>query len=110
MQATLDEIRLLNTPAPEVTSDDAAAEVQQAPPGQLDTLAYIADLRDRLIAAENISEGELAALGSARRDAVVEFLTVSGGISTERLLEVEPVVSEEDDDGWLELPFGLTAQ
>ena len=60
--------------------------------------------------AEDISEGELATLGSARRDSVVEFLTVSGGISADRLIEVESVVSEEDDEGWLELPFGLTAQ
>lgn len=73
LQATLDEIRLINTPTPNATSDSATIEEQQATPGQLDTLAYIADLRDRLI-------------------------------------EVEPVVSDADDDGWLELPFGLTAQ
>ena len=73
LQATLDEIRLINTPIPNATSDSATIEEQQATPGQLDTLAYIADLRDRLI-------------------------------------EVEPVVSDADDDGWLELPFGLTAK
>ena len=107
---TLEEIRFMHTPVPEVTSDTAAAQTQQAAPPQLDTLAYVADLRDRLIAAEDISEGELAALGSARRSAVIQFLTVNGGISADRLIEVEPVVSEEDDEGWLELPFGLTAQ
>lgn len=110
LQATLDEIRLFNTPAPDATSDGATTQAQQAAAGQLDTLAYIADLRDRLIAAEDISEGELAALGSARRDAVVEFLNVNGGIAADRLIEVEPVVSDADNDGWLELPFGLTAQ
>lgn len=108
LPAALDEIRLMHTPV--VTNDSATADVQQATPGQLDTLAYIADLRDRLIAAEEISENELAALGSARRDAVVEFLIISGGISADRLVEVEAVVSDEGDDGWLELPFGLTAQ
>ena len=110
LQATLDEIRLINTPTPNATSDSATIEEQQATPGQLDTLAYIADLRDRLIIAEDISEDELAALRSARRDAIVEFLNISGGISSDQLIEVEPVVSDADDDGWLELPFGLTAQ
>ena len=100
----------MNTPAPEITSDNTTADAQQPAPSQLDTLAYIADLRDRLIAAEDISEGELAALGSARRDAVVDFMTINGGIAADRLIDTDPVVSEEDDDGWLELPFGLTAQ
>lgn len=108
--ATLEEIRLLNTPAPETTSDTAPVDIQQATLGQLDTLAYIADLRERLIGAEEISTAELAALGAARRDAVVEFLSSNAGIAADRLLEVEPIVSETDDEGWLELPFGLTAQ
>lgn len=110
LQATLDEIRFMNSPVPDATDESVIAEVQPAAPEQLDTLAYIADLRDRLIAAEDISESELTALGSARRDAVVEFLNISGGISTDRLIEVESVVSDEDDEGWLELPFGLTAR
>tara|TARA_B110000858_G_scaffold198493_1_gene265708 strand:+ start:8855 stop:11818 length:2964 start_codon:yes stop_codon:yes gene_type:complete len=98
---TLDEIRLMHTPTP---------KLQAAAPGLLDTLAYLADLRDQLIAAEDIAEEELAALGSARRDSVIEFLTISGDISADRLSEVEAVVSDEDDEGWLSLPFGLTAQ
>ena len=60
-------------------------------------------------AAEYISEGELAALGSAQRDAVMKLLNVNGGTSADRLIEVELVVSDADD-GWLEQPFGLTAQ
>lgn len=107
--ATLDEIRLLNTPAPELVSD-AAAAAPPAIPAQLDTLAYIADLRERLIRAEVVAVAELDALGEARRDAVVEFMTGRGGISADRLLEVDAVVSDPDDEGWLELPFGLTAQ
>ncbi|GJM13236.1 MAG: hypothetical protein DHS20C12_16390 [Pseudohongiella sp.] len=107
---SLDAIRLANTPAPAAASDDPAADVQPATLGQLDTLAYIADLRERLIAAENISSAEIDALGSARRDSVVEFLLGSGGIPADRLLQSESVVSELDDDGWLELPFGLTAR
>lgn len=110
LPTTLEEIRRINTPIPEAISDSATADVPRAVPEQLDTLAYIADLRERLIASENISEEELAALGSARRDAVIEFMTISGGISADRLLEADPVVSDEDDEGWLELPFGLTAQ
>jgi hypothetical protein len=110
LQATLDEIRLINTPVSNATSDSATVEVQQATPGQLDALAYIADLRKRLIAAEDIGESEVAALGSARRDTVMEFLNISGGISADRLIEIEPVVSDAGDDGWLELPFGLAAQ
>lgn len=104
----LDEIRLMHTPVPNVTDANATAETPQT--GQLDTLAYIADLRERLIAAEELGENELAALGSVRRDAVVEFMAVSGGISIDRLIKTDPVISDEDDEGWLELPFGLTAQ
>ncbi|MBL4581295.1 MAG: hypothetical protein JKY29_05705, partial [Gammaproteobacteria bacterium] len=110
LQASLAEIRLMNTPTPEVADDSLATEGQLAAPGQLDTLAYIANLRDRLIAAEDISESELATLGSARRDAVIEFLSISGGISADRLIEIEPTVSDEDEAGWLKLPFGLTTQ
>jgi len=110
MQTTLDQIRRVNTPAPDVTSDSPTAEVQPSAPWPLDTLAYIADLRDRLITAEDINEGEFAALGPAQRDAVVAFLSISGGISASLLIGVDAVVSDEDDEGWLALPFGLTAQ
>jgi len=60
-------------------------------------------------AAEDISEGELAPLKSARRDTVMKFLNVNGGISAGRLIGVEPIVSKVDN-GWLALPLGLTAQ
>jgi len=60
-------------------------------------------------AAENISEGELAPLESARRDTVMKFLNVNGGVSAGRLIKVEPIVSDADD-GWLELPIGLIVQ
>jgi hypothetical protein len=39
----------------------------------------------------------------------MKFLNVNGGISAGRLIEVEPIVSNVDN-GWLELPLGLTAQ
>jgi len=106
----LDELRLVNSAAPATISSNDAAEPQPAPPGQLDTLAYIADMRERLIQAEEISAAALAALGSARRESVVEFLNLRGGIPDSRLVATDPVVSDEDDDGWLTLPFGLTAQ
>ncbi len=110
LPATLAEIRLLNSPAPEATSDVSGGASPPNVTGQLDTLAYIADLRERLIAAALIETGELTALGNARRDAVIEFLISSGGITADRLVEAEPIVSELDEEGWLELPFGLTAQ
>lgn len=109
LPSTLDEIRLLNTSSPEIASNDATEDAQQAV-GKLDTLAYIADLRNRLIAEQDMSAAEIDALGSARRDAVVEFLTMNGAISSARLLESESVISDEDDEGWLEMPFGLTVQ
>ncbi len=106
----VEEIRVLHTTIPEVAAEDSSADVQQTPPGQLDTLAYIADLRDRLIAAKAVGAAELNSLGSTRRDAVTEFLTTRGGITADRLLELEPQSSEQDEDGWLILHFGLTAQ
>ena len=48
LQATLDEIRLIDTPVPDATSDSATIEVRQATPEQLDILAYIADWRGRI--------------------------------------------------------------
>jgi len=106
----LDAIRLANTAEPVAISADAAAVPQVATPGQLDTLAYIADMRERLILVEDIGADALAALGSARRESVVEFLNLRGGIPEARMIATDPVISDEDDDGWLTLPFGLTAQ
>ena len=39
----------------------------------------------------------------------MKFLNVNGGISAGRLIEVEPIVSNANDD-WLELPLVLTTQ
>jgi Domain of Unknown Function (DUF748) len=110
LPATLEEIRALNTPVAETDSDDTGTDIQAATSGELDTLAYITDLRERLIQVEDINAAELAALGLARSQAVIQFLTINGGIAGARLLEMEPVLSEEDEEGWLEMPFGLTAR
>lgn len=102
----LDAIRLLHTQI----ADTASSPVPEDAAAQLDNLAYIADLRERIIAATEIGESDLSALGSARRQSVIDFLSTRAGISPARLLETELVMGEEDDDGWLVLPFGLTAQ
>jgi hypothetical protein len=39
----------------------------------------------------------------------MKFLNVNGGVSAGQLIKVEPIVSDADD-GWLELPIGLTFQ
>ncbi len=108
---SLEEIRALHTSVPESSADPAVAvEPQDIPAGQLDSLAYIADLRDRLIAATELSGAELTALGDARQAAVLEYLAVTAGIADSRLVASEAELSEEDEDGWLPLVFGLTAQ
>lgn len=107
LPVALSEIRSLNTPQPETENAPADGPAAAA---QLDTLAYIADLRDRLVNAEEIGEADLAVLGNGRKQSIIEFLANSGGIAPTRLRDTEPQVGELDEDGWLILPFGLTTQ
>ncbi len=74
----------------------------------LDSLAYTADLRNRLISAESISETQLATLAESRKDEVISFIEALGDIDRSRLSSLEAISSELDEGGWLTMTFDLT--
>ncbi len=59
-----------------------------------DTLSYLTALRDALIAAETVSEAELKALGSARAEAIFNYLRSETTLAPERL-RLEDVAATE---------------
>jgi hypothetical protein len=85
-----------------------AAEVVVNETLELDTLAYIADLRDRLISDEEIPQSVLESLAQSRMSEVVDFIFALGEIDRVRLVGIEAIVSELDDDGWLTMSFDLS--
>lgn len=108
LQPPIAELQTLHTPVVEVAEPNVlTAALGGAIPGELDVQAYLADIRQRLVAAEAIAPADLAALAQARRQAVIEFMVASGGIAPGRLRESEAQDSELDDEGWLPMKFGL---
>jgi len=66
----------------------------------LDSIAYLTELRDQLIAAEPVTPAELQALGDARATAVSNYLAARGELPPDRV-RVEPATQVEaasDDD------------
>ena len=92
-------MRLQFTPAadPEADADDEP---------EFDALAYSADLRERLIAAEPVTEQMLQDLARARQAAVAAFMTAGGEITADRLQNQE-VATAAIDDGWLNAMFDV---
>ncbi|MFT4862274.1 MAG: hypothetical protein ACI95C_001492 [Pseudohongiellaceae bacterium] len=84
---------------------DPAAPATQTP--QLDVVAYNAELRQRLIQAQFISEQELNGLAVSRANAVLEFMTATAGINGSQIRLIDPATSALDVDGWLVMKFGL---
>lgn len=84
---------------------DPAAAATPAP--QLDVVAYNAQLRQRLIDAQFISEQELNDLANARANAVLEFMTATAGIDGSQIRLIDPATTALDEDGWLVMEFGL---
>jgi hypothetical protein len=70
-------------------------------------VAYNAELRQRLIQAQFISEQELNGLAVSRANAVLEFMTATAGINGSQIRLIDPATSALDDDGWLVMKFGL---
>jgi len=77
----------------------------------LDDLAYASDLRDRLLAAEQISRTDLEALANSRAEAVSAAFLATGGFEAGRIVIAEPVETEsdDDDDEWVKMELGVVA-
>lgn len=74
---------------------------------QLDKLAYSADLRDRLLAAQPIGEPELKQLAKARAEAIKVAFLSSGNIDQARITLVEPGEVRSGDGEWVTLELGV---
>jgi hypothetical protein len=74
---------------------------------QLDVQTHVADLRNRLVAVEPISEVQLSGLAQAGRDAVRQYLLTDGQLPDTQLADAAAQGVEPDDDGWLMMEFGL---
>lgn len=107
---TLEDIQLLHTAVAAPESGDIQSAVADAPASEssgFDTLAYVADLRERLMAAELITQADLAALAGARQQAVVQYITSTGAITEQSYQLLQLQESELDEDGWLIMQFDL---
>ena len=95
----LEELRVPFTPAP---ASDAEEEGEPV----FDALAYGANLRERLIAAEPVTEQMLQDLAMARQGAVLAYLLASGKITAERL-QNQDIDTAAMEDGWLNAEFNV---
>ena len=76
---------------------------------QLDVQAYVTDIRTRLSAAEPVSDSRLDALALERANSIRDYLTAEQAMPAEQVVIAAAQTAEPDDDGWLELEFGLQA-
>ena len=91
--------------ASQVPEDPARPEGRQV----LDEPAYIARLREQLIAAQRIAPEELASLGEARAAAVASALTADGEVLPERITLSGAGQAKETDGGWIPLKLEAKA-
>ena len=75
---------------------------------QLDELAYAIDLKDRLLASENIGEPELLILAQARAEAVSRAFLASGEFASDRVVISEPTQVDSEDSEWVVMTLGVT--
>jgi hypothetical protein len=100
---------------PDADLETIRAPHRSAPAGdpegkpQLDELAYLADLRDRLIASEPVGDADLTGLARARAEAIRDAFLATGGLTEERLRVAEPNAVESEDDEWIVLELAVDA-
>jgi uncharacterized protein involved in outer membrane biogenesis len=67
----------------------------------LDELSYSGDLRDRLLASENITTADLEALGSERAEAIRQAFLAAGEFGEKRVVVTAPTEVESEDLEWV---------
>jgi len=97
---TLEAVKTAHTEPP---ADDPEGEPV------LDELAYAADLVDRLLASEVISEQDLTMLAQARAEAIRTAFLASGQFDESRIVLAEPKQVESEDGEWVMLELGMVA-
>ena len=76
----------------------------------LDDLAYAGDLRDRLLASENIATAELESLAGERAEAIREAFLAGGEFSENRISLAAPVKVESGDNEWVVIELGVATE
>lgn len=99
---TLEELRIQFTTVPAA----ALQAGEDAPEPVFDGVAYSANLRDRLIAAESVAEPRLQELALARQAAVSEWMLANGEVAADRLRNAE-VEAAPIEDNWLNAAFDV---
>ena len=100
---------------PETPLETVKAEHTTAPEGDpeaepaFDELAYAADLRDRLLAAVEITEADLLSLANERAQAILDAFLASGEFDASRITLVEPQETESEDGDWVLMELGVAA-
>ena len=85
--------------------DPAKADGRQT----LDELAYLAQLRELLIAAQVVTAQDLEELAAARARVIQTALTADGQLAAERITLVERQDAKLDESGWIPLKLKLRA-
>jgi uncharacterized protein involved in outer membrane biogenesis len=75
----------------------------------LDELAYAADLIDRLLASEVISEQDLNMLAQARAEAIRAAFLATGQFDESRIVMAEPKQVESEGGEWVKLELGVVS-
>lgn len=119
LMPTLEMLQAQFTLAPETAADggqdnedlrtaDGGEEPPVSEPPVFDALAYSAHLRERLIAAEAVSTGQLQTLAMARQTAIAGHLLAEGTLSADRLVLQVPDAVQMEDDNWLAAGFDVS--
>lgn len=100
---------------PEVPLEGLKAAHRAPPEGDpeaepvLDELAYAADLRDRLLAAEEITTQDLETLANARAEAVRAAFLDQADFEPARIAREAPAAVESEDGEWVVMELGVAA-
>lgn len=105
---TLAELQVQFTIGAEVaeSSETENRETESSEEPVFDALAYSNHLRERLSAAEAVTDEQLQVLAKARQAAVADFLLAGGALAAERL-ELPAAAAVDMDDGWLSANFDV---
>ncbi len=66
---------------------------------ELDAVAYLAAVRAQLIAAEEVTEADLAALAGDRASAAIDVLVTEGAVDATRVSAAEPAEAKQGERG-----------
>ena len=94
-----------------VSNDFLRPENSEDPGGEmtLDQTAYVAELRNRMLAAAPIIQSDLDDLASARAVAVLDALTVDGTIDESRVTLLPQTDGKAGDSGWVQMKLGVAS-